>query len=334
MIRNLLQAGSYIAAATSGMTDVTDDSVSDVIDSAAEATNEAAQEVNQFVQFIQDNIPTMIGFGIKIILALVFFFLGGKVIKWVRKIVRRSFERTSVDAGVMQFVDSMIKFGLYALLIFMIATNFGIESSSIAALIASAGVAIGLAVQGSLSNFAGGVLILLLKPFAVGDYIVVTQEGIEGTVKEIQIFYTKLATVDNQTVVVPNSILTSNSLTNVTARPERQLDLKVGISYDSDLKKAKKLIEDMLYSDPSVIQDEEIKVFVDSLGDSAVMIGLRAWVKTEEYWATRWRLTEQIKLTFDVEGIEIPYNQLTVNVKSQQPVQAGVKKSDGLYENI
>lgn len=320
MAFDIMHAGRYIMAAASGTTNVADESVSDVIDSAAEATNEAAQEVNQFVRFVQDNIPNIIEFGIKVILALVFFFLGSKVIKWIRKIVHRSFERTNVDAGVAQFVDSMIKFGLYALLIFMIATKFGIESSSIAALIASAGVAVGLALQGSLSNFAGGILILLLKPFAVGDYIVVTQEGIEGTVKEIQIFYTKLATVDNQTVVVPNSILTSNSLTNVTARPERQLDLKVGIGYDSDLKKAKKLIEDMLYSDSSVIQDEDIKVFVDSLGASAVVIGLRAWVKTEEYWATRWRLMEQIKLTFDAEGIEIPYNQLTVNVKSGQSV--------------
>ena len=326
MAFDIMHAGRYIMAAASGTTNVADESVSDVIDSAAEATNEAAQEVNQFVQFVQDNIPNIIGFGIKVILALVFFFLGSKVIKWLRKIAGRSFERTNVDAGVAQFVDSMLKFGLYALLIFMIATNFGIESSSIAALIASAGVAVGLALQGSLSNFAGGILILLLKPFAVGDYIVVTQEGIEGTVKEIQIFYTKLATVDNQRVVVPNSILTSNSLTNVTARPERQLDLKVGIGYDSDLKKAKKLIEDMLYWDPSVIQDVEIKVFVDSLGDSAVLIGLRAWVKTEEYWATRWRLTEQIKLTFDVEGIEIPYNQLTVNVRSGQDLASAVKK--------
>mgnify|MGYP005756436517 FL=1 len=330
---DIMQVGRNIITAASGVTNVTDESVTDVIDSAAEATNEAAQEVNQFVQLVQDNIPNIIGFGIKVILALIFSFLGSKVIKWLRKIVRRSFERTNVDAGVAQFVDSMLKFGLYALLIFMIATNFGIESSSIAALIASAGVAIGLAVQGSLSNFAGGILILLLKPFAVGDYIIVTQEGIEGTVKEIQIFYTKLATVDNQRVVVPNSILTSNSLTNVTARPERQLDLKVGIGYDSDLKKAKKLIEDMLYSDPSVIQDEEIKVFVDSLGDSAVMIGLRAWVKTEEYWATRWRLTEQIKLTFDIEGIEIPYNQLTVNVKSEQVVPSAAKIDSSVEKN-
>ena len=202
-------------------------------------------------------------------------------------------------------------------MLFMIATKFGVESSSVAALIASAGVAIGLALQGSLANFAGGILILLLKPFVVGDYIVVNSEGIEGTVKLIQIFYTRLTTIDNKTIIVPNGILTDNSLTNVTARPERQLDLKVGISYDSDLKKAKELIEQMLYRDDDVIQDEEIKVFVDELADSSVVIGLRAWVKTDAYWATRWRVLEEIKLTFDEEGIEIPYNQLTVHMKQE-----------------
>ena len=265
---------------------MTNESVSDVLDTATEVTGDAAQDVNQFFQLIQDNIPNIVGFGIRVLLALLFFFIGSKLIKWFRKVVRRSFEHTNVDAGVIQFVDSMLKFGLYVLLIFMI-------------------------------NFAGGVLILLLKPFAVGDYIIVTQENIEGTVKEIQIFYTKLATVDNQTVVVPNSILTNNSLTNVTARPERQLDLKVGIDYDADLKKAKELIQDMLNNDPAIMKDEEMKVFVDSLGDSAVIIGLRAWVKTEEYWATRWRLMEQIKLTFDEEGIEIPYNHVTVHVRNE-----------------
>lgn len=318
---NMLSAfvtGRLFPAAAAGAADVTDNSLpSDVQESVQEVTSEATQEVNQFVQFFEDHIPDLVAFGVRVLLALILFFVGSKIIKWIRKVVRKSFERTNADAGVSQFVDSMLKFGLYALLLFIIATKFGVESSSVAALIASAGVAIGLAVQGSLSNFAGGVLILLLKPFAVGDYIIVTQEGIEGTVKEIQIFYTKLATVDNQTVVVPNSILTNNSLTNVTARPERKLDLKVGISYDADLKKAKSLIEDMLLHDESIIQDEEIRVFVDSLGDSAVMIGLRAWVKTEEYWATRWRLMEEIKLTFDAEGIDIPYNQLTVHVREE-----------------
>ena len=314
----MMRFGSIISAAAAAAADVTNESLgTDVQESVQEVTSEATQEVNRIVQFFEDHIPDLVAFGIQVLLALVFFFVGSKIIKWIRKIVKKSFERANADAGVSQFVDSMLKFGLYALLLFIIATKFGVESSSVAALIASAGVAVGLALQGSLSNFAGGILILLLKPFAVGDYIVVTQEGIEGTVKEIQIFYTKLATVDNQTVVVPNSILTNNSLTNVTARPERKLDLKVGISYDADLKKAKSLIEDMLHQDLSVIQDEEIRVFVDSLADSAVVIGLRAWVKTEEYWATRWRLMDEIKLTFDAEGIDIPYNQLTVHLKEE-----------------
>lgn len=305
---------SIISAAGAG--GVTNESLgTDVQESVQEVASEATQEVNHIVQFFEDHLPDLAAFGVRVVLALVVFFVGSKVIKWIRKVVRKSLEKTNADAGVRQFVDSMLKFGLYAILVFSIATRFGVEPSSVAALIASAGVAVGLALQGSLSNFAGGILILLLKPFAVGDYIIVTQEGIEGTVKEIQIFYTKLATMDNQTVVVPNSILTNNSLTNVTARPERKLDLKVGISYEADLKKAKSLIKNMLLNDKSIIQDEEIRVFVDSLGESSVVLGLRAWVKTEEYWATRWRLMEEIKLTFDAEGIDIPYNQLTVHVR-------------------
>lgn len=307
---------SYLTVLTSA-SGTSEQTVDEVIDSATQVTSEAGQEVNQLFQMFQDNLPDIIAFGIQVVFAFVFFIIGSKVISWIRKLVRRSMERADADMGVRQFVDSLLKFGLYAILLFSIATRFGVEPSSVAALIASAGVAVGLALQGSLSNFAGGILILLLKPFAVGDYIIVTGEGIEGTVKEIQIFYTKMATVDNQTVVVPNGILTDNSLTNVTARPERQLDLKVGISYDSDLKRAKHLIENMLLSHEDIKQDEDIKVFVDSLSDSAVVIGLRAWVPTEKYWATRWQLLENIKLTFDEEGIEIPYDQLTVHVKEQ-----------------
>ena len=275
-----------------------------MLDSAQEVTASTADEVNRFVQYFNDNIPNLIAFGLKVIFAIVFYLIGSKVISVIRKVVGKSMERSNADVGVRQFVDSMLKFGLYALLIFMIATKFGVESSSVAAIIASAGVAIGLALQGSLSNFAGGILILLLRPFAVG----------EGTVKVIQIFYTKMTTIDNKTIVVPNSILTSNSLTNVTARPERQLDLKVGISYESDLKKAKEIVENLLLKDEDVIQDEEIKVFISELADSSVVIGLRAWVKTEAYWTTRWRILEEIKMSFDEEGIDIPYNQLTVHM--------------------
>ena len=304
----LLTKGTAFALAQTA-TQTNNSSVNDVLDSAQEVTASTADEVNRFVQYFNDNIPNLIAFGLKVIFAIVFYLIGSKVISVIRKVVGKSMERSNADVGVRQFVDSMLKFGLYALLIFMIATKFGVESSSVAAIIASAGVAIGLALQGSLSNFAGGILILLLRPFAVGDYIIVNSEGIEGTVKVIQIFYTKMTTIDNKTIVV-----TSNSLTNVTARPERQLDLKVGISYESDLKKAKEIVENLLLKDEDVIQDEEIKVFISELADSSVVIGLRAWVKTEAYWTTRWRILEEIKMSFDEEGIDIPYNQLTVHM--------------------
>lgn len=280
----------------------------------AEVTQQTVKEVSRFAQYIQDNIPTLIGFGIRVLLALVFFFIGRILIKWIRKIVRRSIERSSADKGVEQFVDSVLKFALYFLLIFSIASKFGVDTTSVAALIASGGVAIGLALQGSLSNFAGGVLILLLKPFEVGDYIIEDSNGKEGTVKEIQIFYTKLSTIDNKTIVIPNGMLTNNSLTNATAKDERRLDLKLSISYSADLKKAKMLIENIIRQDESILKDDEIVVFVDDLADSAVVIGARAWVKNEEFWPAKWRLLETIKLTLDEHGVEIPYPQLTVHM--------------------
>ena len=151
---------------------------------------EVVEEVSKLTQYINDKIPDVIDFALSVVLALVVFIIGAKLIGWVRKLVKRSLERSSVDKGVEQFVDSMLKFGLYALLIFSIGKNFGLDTTSVAAVLASGGVAIGLALQGSLSNFAGGVLILLLKPFVVGDYIIEDTNKCEGTVKEIQIFYT------------------------------------------------------------------------------------------------------------------------------------------------
>ena len=278
------------------------------------SAEEVQHEVNALVQFVQDHIPNLIAYGIRILIALVIFMIGRFLIKWIRKRVRHSFDRTNADKGVAQFTDSMLKFGLYLLLILAVAANLGIELSSITVLFAGAGVGVTLALQESLSNFAGGVLILLLKPFVVGDYIIEDNGKNEGTVKEIQIFYTKLTTIDNKTVVIPNGTLANHSLTNVTARDERQLDLKIGISYESDLKKAKQILERMLNENENIIKDEDINVFVDSLGDSSVVLGIRAWVKTEEYWKTRWGLLEEIKLTFDEEGITIPYNQITVHM--------------------
>ena len=282
-----------------------------------EVTQEAVENANEFVQYFQDHIPCLIGFGIKVLIALIAFFIGRILIKWVRKIVRASLERSEADKGVEQFVDSVLKAGLYILLIFSIAAKLGVDTTSVAALVASGGVAIGLALQGSLSNFAGGVLILLLKPFTVGDYIIEDSNGNEGTVKEIQIFYTKLSTIDNETIVIPNGMLTNNSLTNATAKDVRRLDLKVDISYHADLRKAKDIIESLLKKDDCILKEEEISVFVDELAASAVIIGARAWVKSEDFWPTRWRLLEEIKLTLDARGIEIPYQQVTVHMSQQ-----------------
>lgn len=292
----------------------TDTTIADTTQEVTEATQEAVDKVNHLTQYLQDSIPSLISFALQVVMALIVFFIGRLVIKWIRKIVRRSFERSGADKGVEQFVDSLLKYGLYALLIFTLISGLGFDTTSVAALVASSGVAIGLALQGSLSNFAGGVLILLLKPFAVGDYIIEDTNGKEGTVKEIQIFYTKLTTIDNKTIVIPNGMLTNNSITNASAKDERRLDLRVGISYDADIKKAKSVIETVLEKDADIIKNEEILVFVDDLADSAVVLGIRAWVKNEVYWNTRWRMLEEIKIALDENEIEIPYPQMTVHM--------------------
>lgn len=276
---------------------------------------EVVQEVGKIAKYLNDKLPELIDFAFSVVLALVVFAIGAKLIGWMRKLVKRSLQRSNVDTGVAQFVDSMLKFGLYALLLFSIGKNFGLDTASVAAVLASGGVAIGLALQGSLSNFAGGVLILLLKPFVVGDYIIEATNNHEGVVKEIQIFYTKLATADNQTIIIPNGTLVNNSLTNVTAQKMRRVDLCVGVSYEADLKKAKEVIENLIKEDEGVLKDQDMVVFVSNLGASSVDLGVRVWVNTDDYWVTRWRLLENIKLVLDENGIEIPYQQLVVHTK-------------------
>lgn len=280
----------------------------------ADVVEESTKEISRFGAFIANHTSDFIDFGMKVLLAIVVFLICGRMINWVRKVVKRSMNRANADTGVITFVDSALKTGLYLLLIISIAVKFGVEPTSVAALMASGGVAIGLALQGSLSNLAGGVLILVLKPFVVGDYIIEDTNKNEGTVKEIQIFYTKLTTIDNKTIVIPNGTLANTSLVNVTAKDERRLDLRVDISYEADLKKGKQLIEQIIRDDKSILKDEELLVFVEELGQSSVVIGSRAWVKTEDYWTTRWRILENIKLKLDEEKIEIPYNQLRVHV--------------------
>ena len=280
----------------------------------AQVTAEVTEKTNHFFSFFEAHSSDLIAFGVKLFFAALFFFIGRTLIRWIRRLVRHSIARSKADIGVEQFIDSLLKFVLYAILFFAILQEFGVPSASVAAAIASGGVAISLALKESLSNLAGGVLILLLRPFSVGDYIREDTNGNEGTVTEIHIYYTKLSTLDNKQVVIPNGILANNSLTNVTSQDKRQLDIKIGISYQADLKLAKGLIAGILEAEDGILKDTPPLVFVDELGESAVLLGIRAWIATEEYWKVRWRLLETIKLSMDAHGITIPYPQMDVHL--------------------
>ena len=269
-------------------------------------------------KFLQDLPERALNLGVRIVLALVFFFIGVQFVKLLRRIIKRSLEKANADVGVTQFIDSFIKIGTYAVLIMVIATSFGVDAASIIAVFGSAGVALGLALQGSLSNLAGGVLILILKPFKVGDYIIEDTNKNEGTVTEIQIFYTKLTTPDNKVIVLPNGTLANSSLTNVTHAPHRRNEMKIGISYDSDIKTAKKVLQELLDNDSAVLQDMDKLVFVDELADSSVIIGVRCWFKNEDFWTGRWRLLEEAKYALEESGVIIPYPQLDVHIQQEK----------------
>ena len=284
------------------------------------AAFEEFEEINHTVieKFFRDLPENAFHLGMRVLLALLFFFIGVQCIKLFRRIIKRSLERANADVGVSQFIDSFIKIGTYAILIMLIATSFGVDAASIIAVFGSAGVAIGLALQGSLSNLAGGVLILILKPFKVGDYIIEDTNKNEGTVTEIQIFYTKLTTPDNKTIVLPNGNLANSSLTNVTHAPYRRNEMKIGISYDSDIKTAKKVLQQLLDNDSAVLHDMEKLVFVDELADSSVVIGVRCWFKHDDFWTGRWRLLEEAKYALEENGVSIPYPQLDVHIQQEK----------------
>ena len=280
------------------------------------SVKQSLKDILNFKEYLTEQLPALTGFCIKVVLSIIVFFVGRRIISWIVNIMRKSLERANIDAGVVQFISSAGKAVLYMLLIFNIAISLGVKESSVAALLGTAGVTVGLALQGGLANLAGGVLLLIFKPFVVGDYIIQDQaNGCEGTVAKIEICYTTLLSIDNKKIVVPNGTLSNSTIINVTAKENRKLEIKVGISYDADIRKAKKVIEDILKADPDTRSDNsEMVVFVDSLADSAVIIGLRVWVPTDAYCKTKWRLNQRIKEEFDANGITIPYNQMEVYV--------------------
>lgn len=285
---------------------------------AARNMDEAVQDVERQLNFVQQHLSELpdklLTFGMRVVLSLIVFAIGTRVIALIRRFVKKAMDKSNASQEAVQFLDSALKTFLYIILIFMILQLFGVQAASIATVIGSVGVTVGLAIQGSLSNCIGGILILTLKPFKAGDYIVEHTGGREGTVEQISIFYTRLTTFDGKTVLIPNGTLANSSLTNVTDEPARRIDLPVGISYEADIRKARSVIEKLAAQSPLVEKDRDISVVVDSLGESSVNLIVRFWARKECYWQARFEMLENIKYAFDEEGVKIPYNQLDVHL--------------------
>lgn len=273
------------------------------------------KKVFSLVDWIVSHIPNMLSGIFLTIVAIIIFAIGRKLINLLVKLLDKSFRKSSMDLGVIKFLNSFIRISLNIVLIVVIAGFVGLETTSLATIIGSAGLAIGLSLQGSLSNFAGGVLVLILKPFTIGDYIISGSN--EGVVKGIDIFYTRLLTADNRLVVIPNGALSNSPITNVTNQDIRRVDIVIGVDYSEDIRKVKNLLSDIANNYELIEKDKGVDIFVDELASSSVNIGFRVWAKTENYWKVKWDMNENIKYEFDKAGISIPFDQLDVSIKKE-----------------
>lgn len=286
----------------------------DVSDTLENAANNTIKEAGKFFETVEGYLPKVLEFGIKIVLAIVILIAGKVIIGFIMKFLNKIFEKGRMEISVKKFLLSLARALLYFVLIIIICNEVGIDTTSFIALLGTAGLALGLALQGSLSNFAGGVLILLLRPFSVGDYIIDEGSGKEGTVEKIDLFYTYLYTADNKSVIIPNGNLTNSTITNVSSQDKRRVDIEVGISYNANMADAKKVIEMLMVKEERILHDEKNVVVIKELAASQVTVLMRAWTKTENYWDVYFDMTERIKNGLDEAGIEIPYNQLDVHV--------------------
>lgn len=262
--------------------------------------------------YIPDNIVEIVAsYAFSLLMALLIFVIGkwavNKVVKLLGKVLRKV---KGMDETLIKFLENIVYYALMIVVMLTALGKLGVETTSFLAILGAAGLAIGLALKDSLGNFASGVMIILFKPFKVGD--LVTAAGVTGSVSEVGIFNSVFITADNQKIIVPNGAITSGTITNVNALDTRRVDLVVGISYDDDIKKAKDILTSIISSNEKVILDKGITVAVSELADSSVNFVVRAWVNTPDYWDVKFGLTESIKTTFDKEGITIPYPQQDV----------------------
>lgn len=268
-------------------------------------------EPSKLKQFLEQAYLLALEIGPNLVKAALIFFVGMYVVRFINRIVKRFFDRKDYDETLETFLASFINISLKGVLFVLVITQLGVQSSSLVAVVGAAGLAVGLALQGSLSNFAGGVLILVFKPFKVGDYI--EAQGVSGTVKEITIFTTKINTFGNQSAIIPNGDLSNHTIVNYNAEDLRRDKIEVGIGYSSNIKKAKEILLELCEKDERILNDPEPVVFVANLGDSSVDLSLRFWAKNEDFWGAHFDMLENLKGRFDEEGIEIPFPQRVVH---------------------
>jgi len=275
--------------------------------------------IEEYGQKLIDFLPSLIG-------ALVMLVVGLWIIKIINKFVRKFFDKKEYDVTLENFIASLIGWGLKILLFVLVISQLGVESASLVAVIGAAGLAVGLALQGSLANFAGGVLILLIKPFKVGDWI--SAQGLEGAVKEISIFNTRIITFGNQEAIVPNGKLSNDNIVNYSSQGIRRAALTFGIGYDDNIKEAKEILLNLVNEQESVMQDEDKKpmIVVGDLGDSSVNLSLRYWAKNEDFWNIKWYTLEEGKARLEAAGISIPFPQRDVHHYNLDNVQLGKKE--------
>ena len=280
-----------------------------------EAAKNVAENPGVVKTYLEKFLPSLLSFAIQVVIAVLVLVIGTRIINAIVKMFKKGFARRNMEIGVSNFLANLIKYLLYFVLVMVILSWFGIATGSVVAMLGSAGLTIGLALQGSLSNFAGGVLILVLKPFKVGDYVSVNGDSVMGTVMDISMFYTKIRSDDNKVVHIPNGGLADSNITNFTMLDKRRIDISVGVAYDADLSQVKKVLTQVVDGQETVLKDEPVNIFVKELGDSAVDMGIRVWVRNEDFWPAKWKLTEDIKLALDANGIAIPFPQMDVYVK-------------------
>ena len=255
-------------------------------------------------------------YGIKIIIAVIIFIVGRWVAKALKNVVHRMMVKRNVETTLASFICNMSYITIMTIVIIAALNQIGIQTASLIAIVGAAGLAIGLALQGSLANFAAGFLMIIFRPFKQGDYV--EGAGTQGTIEDIQVFTTQLKTLDNKTVIIPNAKLMGDNIINYSAKDTRRVDLVVGVSYGDNLQKVKQVLGDVLSKDNRILKDPPPTIAVLELGDSSVNFAVRPWVKTDDYWDVYFDLTENIKKRFDTEGISIPFPQRDVHLHQQR----------------